>query len=44
MKNTHAGGKYLAFPEGEAGERILFDLVKKFSKMDRKIQNNCAAG
>jgi hypothetical protein len=25
---------YLAFPEGEARERVLFDLVKQFSKMD----------
>ena len=25
---------YLAFPEGEARERFLFDLVKQFSKMD----------
>jgi hypothetical protein len=25
---------YLAFPEGEARERILFDLVKQFAKMD----------
>src|SRR6202167_1990548 len=25
---------YLAFPEGEARERALFDLVKQFSKMD----------
>jgi citrate lyase gamma subunit len=25
---------YLAFPEGEASERVLFDLVKQFSKMD----------
>jgi len=24
----------LAFPEGEARERVLFDLVKQFSKMD----------
>jgi hypothetical protein len=25
---------YLAFPEGEAREQVLFDLVKQFSKMD----------
>jgi len=25
---------YLAFPEGEARERVLFDLVQQFSKMD----------
>src|SRR5450755_2675694 len=25
---------YLAFPEREARERVLFDLVKQFSKMD----------
>jgi citrate lyase gamma subunit len=25
---------YLAFPEGEARERVLFDLVKQFSRMD----------
>jgi hypothetical protein len=25
---------YLAFPEGEARERVLFDLVKQFAKMD----------
>jgi hypothetical protein len=25
---------YLAFPEGEARERVLFDLLKQFSKMD----------
>lgn len=25
---------YLAFPEGEARERVLIDLVKQFSKMD----------
>jgi citrate lyase gamma subunit len=25
---------YLAFPEGEARERVLFDLIKQFSKMD----------
>ena len=25
---------YIAFPEGEARERVLFDLVKQFSKMD----------
>ena len=25
---------YLAFPEGDARERVLFDLVKQFSKMD----------
>ena len=25
---------YLAFPEGEARERVLFDLVRQFSKMD----------
>ena len=25
---------YLAFPDGEARERVLFDLVKQFSKMD----------
>src|ERR1700741_4879720 len=25
---------YLAFPEGEARERMLFDLIKQFSKMD----------
>ena len=25
---------YLAFPEGEARERVLFDLVKQFSKTD----------
>jgi hypothetical protein len=25
---------YLAFPEGEARERVLMDLVKQFSKMD----------
>jgi hypothetical protein len=25
---------YLAFPEGEPRERVLFDLVKQFSKMD----------
>jgi hypothetical protein len=25
---------YLAFPAGEARERVLFDLVKQFSKMD----------
>ena len=25
---------YLAFPEGKARERVLFDLVKQFSKMD----------
>src|SRR5271167_64254 len=25
---------YLAFPEGEARERALFDLIKQFSKMD----------
>ena len=25
---------YLAFPEGEAERRVLFDLVKQFSKMD----------
>jgi hypothetical protein len=34
MKNTDAGGKFLAFPEGEARERVLFDLVQQFSKMD----------
>src|SRR3954471_9567810 len=27
---------YLAFPDGEARERVLFDLVKQFSKMDRE--------
>jgi hypothetical protein len=25
---------YLAFPEDEAKERALFDLIKQFSKMD----------
>jgi hypothetical protein len=25
---------YLAFPEGEARERVLFDLVRQFAKMD----------
>ncbi len=25
---------FLAFPEGEARERVLFDLVKQFAKMD----------
>jgi NAD(P)-dependent dehydrogenase (short-subunit alcohol dehydrogenase family) len=25
---------YLAFPEGEARERVPFDMVKQFSKMD----------
>src|ERR1700750_1262650 len=25
---------YLAFPEGEARERVLIDLVKQFAKMD----------
>jgi hypothetical protein len=25
---------YLAFPEGEARERVLFDLIEQFSKMD----------
>ena len=25
---------YLAFPEGEARERVLFDLLKQFAKMD----------
>jgi hypothetical protein len=25
---------YLAFPEGEARERVLFDLVKQFAKLD----------
>jgi uncharacterized protein YbjQ (UPF0145 family) len=25
---------YLAFPEGDARERVLFDLVKQFAKMD----------
>src|SRR5271163_144388 len=25
---------YLAFPEGEARERVLLDLVKQFAKMD----------
>ena len=25
---------YLAFPEGEARERVLIDLVQQFSKMD----------
>jgi hypothetical protein len=25
---------YLAFPEEEARERVLFDLVKQFAKMD----------
>ena len=25
---------YLAFPEGEARERALFDLIQQFAKMD----------
>src|SRR5215469_8123116 len=25
---------YLAFPEGEARERVLFDLIQQFAKMD----------
>jgi len=33
---------YLALPEGEARERVLFDLVKPFSKMDPEDPNGSA--
>jgi hypothetical protein len=32
---------YVAFPEGEAREHVLFDSVKQFSKMARTILNGC---